>query len=176
MGAAQTGHSMANPIGDRVQSLTVGMRNVWGYLAVALAVGAIAAFLVPSMIVTNTFLASFVRTDYLSTLIVLVTVTLASITHIHVKLTVMTGSDLEPGEQAEVASLRNKANGVARFFLFSPVAAVMVLISDGSIEASSEIRAWTFSALVAILMASIAATYEVQKIVLELSRMPDRSQ
>lgn len=150
-------------------------RSVWGYLAIAVALGMIPAIALPEPIARNTFLRSFLHSEYLPTLIVLVTVTLASIVNIHVKLTTMTGGDdLQPFEGSEVIKLRRKANDVARFFLVIPVAAVVSLIFDGTLPMASLNRAWTFCALIALFFAATAATYEVQRIVIELSELPDR--
>jgi hypothetical protein len=111
----------------------------------------------------------------LPTLIVLVTVTLASIVNIHVKLTIMTeGDGLQPREELEINKLRRKANDVARFFLVIPVVAVVILIFDGTLPTASLSRAWTFCGLIALFFAATAATYEVQRIVIELSELPDR--
>lgn len=151
------------------------MRSAWFYLAVAVALSAIVAIALPEPIANNTFLKAFLPSEYLPTLIVLVTVTLASIVNIHVKLTIMTeGDGLQPREELEINKLRRKANDVARFFLVIPVAAVVILIFDGTLPTASLSRAWTFCGLIALFFAATAATYEVQRIVIELSELPDR--
>ncbi len=103
------------------------------------------------------------------------TVTLASIVTIHVKLNSMEhGEDLDAADKNDIVSLRAKANDIARFFLFIPVAATAVLIWDGFLVDGSQVRAWTYAGLLALFLASIAATYEVQRIVIELAELPDR--
>lgn len=166
---------MSDRIKRQFNRLTAGMRNVWVYLGAAIAVSALFAFALPGPIANNTFLRNFLPSEYLPTLIVLVTVTLASIVNIHVKLTIMMdGDDLGTFEESEIDKLRGKTNDIARFFLVIPVAAVFMLIYDGTLPTGSLGRAWTFSGLLALFFAATAATYEVQRIVIELSELPDR--
>ena len=166
---------MSDRIKGKLSRLAAGMRSVWVYLAISVALGAAAAGAWPEPIASNTFLRTFLPSEYLATLIVFVTVTLASIVTIHVKLTTMTeGDDTSSLRESQATRLRRKANDVARFLLIIPLAAVAILILDGSLPAASQHRAWTFSVLIALFFAATAATYEVQRIVISLSELPDR--
>lgn len=155
--------------------IPINIRNVWVYLAVAAVLNGLFAGIFPKSIANNDFLQSFLPHEYLETLIVLVTITLASIVNIHVKLTIMMeGGDLQSLEERQVAGLRRKTNDVARFLLVITLAALLVLILDGTLPPASLNRAWTFCGLLALLLGAIAATYEVQRIVMSLSELPDR--
>ncbi len=166
---------MADRLQDKLRRLAAGMRSVWVYLGVSVTLSAIAAYAWPGPIAGNTFLRAFLPSEYLAALIVFVTVTLASIVTIHVKLTTMAeGDDTFSARERQVARLRKKTNTVARFLLIIPLAAIAMLIVDGSLPAASQIRAWPFSVLVALFFAATAATYEVQRIVISLSELPDR--
>lgn len=166
---------MSDLIKGKLSRLAAGMRSVWAYLAISVAISAVAAGTCSEPIASNTFLRTFLPSEYMATLIVFVTVTLASIVTIHVKLTTMTeGDDARLFQELQATRLRKKANNVARFLLIIPVAAFAILILDGSIPEASQNRAWTFSVLIALFFAATAATYEVHRIVISLSELPDR--
>jgi len=161
---------------DKRQSTRLPARfnSVWSYIAVVVTLHSLVAILVPGSIAANAFLQSFLPHEYLETLIVLVTITLASIVNIHVKLTVMTqASGAQSPDEPQVASMRRKANSVARFLMVITLAAVSILIVDGSLPQESLARAWTFSGLLSVFFGAIIATYEVQRIVMSLSELPD---
>lgn len=147
------------------------MAKISGLIVLALLLGAICACK-PAWLSDNEFLNEFVGSDYLSLLSVMMTVTLAAVATVRVSIARMAAEKFtgKPKIQEALEEVKSEITQNAWVIVFSFIAALLLVILEGSFDHENDLyRATAFALALWILALHLLATFDVYRVMFAIS-------
>lgn len=135
-------------------------------ILILIAVGITVSLFWPSVLADNQFLANFVNHNLLSLLVVILTITFASVGNIHLSISKTQTSIQDAGKRAEIEEqfakpLQAETESSAWLLFWALVACVVILLIKGSFADYVFIVSATHAAALILLFINAAVLYDI---------------